>query len=281
MPELPEVETIARRLRDGGAGEPPILGEQIRAADLFWERTLAEPRPEDFRLRLPGQRIEQVGRRGKFLILRLTEDGLLIHLRMSGDLRVEPEAQVLQTHDRAVLTFDSGLRLVFNDPRKFGRMWLTPDPATVTGGLGPEPFDEVFTADWLAGELAGRQRQIKPLLLDQGFIAGLGNIYSDEALHQAGIHPLTRSDRISTQRAAALWAAIRAVLEEGIRRNGASIDWVYRGGDFQNHFRVYGRTGQPCRVCATPVERRIIGQRSSHYCPVCQPEQREARLQDE
>ena len=115
------------------------------------------------------------------------------------------------------------------------------------------------------------RRQLKPLLLDQSFIAGLGNIYTDEALHLARLHPLQRSHWIDLEQAGRLWTAIRNVLQEGIQRNGASIDWVYRGGDFQNYFRVYQRTGQPCPVCATPVERTVIGQRSSHFCPQCQP----------
>jgi formamidopyrimidine-DNA glycosylase len=118
--------------------------------------------------------------------------------------------------------------------------------------------------------LRNRKRQLKPLLLDQGFLAGLGNIYTDEALFLAKLHPLTLSNAISKKKADGLWLAIREVLEEGIRRNGASIDWVYRGGDFQNHFRVYGRTGEPCPICKTPVERITVGQRGTHFCPHCQ-----------
>ena len=117
-----------------------------------------------------------------------------------------------------------------------------------------------------------RQRQLKPLLLDQTFLAGLGNIYTDEALHLAGLHPLTPANRLDPAEAARLLEAIRAILQDGIRRNGASIDWVYRGGDFQNNFRVYQRTGQPCPVCGTPVERIMVGQRCTHFCPVCQPQ---------
>ncbi|MCX6034993.1 MAG: DNA-formamidopyrimidine glycosylase, partial [Chloroflexi bacterium] len=135
---------------------------------------------------------------------------------------------------------------------------------------GPEPLSEAFTADWLYSSLHIRRRQLKPLLLDQAFLAGLGNIYTDEALHLAKLHPLLLSDLVTKKQAKGLWQAIRKVLEEGIRRNGASIDWVYRGGDFQNHFRVYGRTGEPCPVCGTPIERTTVGQRGTHFCPKCQ-----------
>jgi formamidopyrimidine-DNA glycosylase len=141
----------------------------------------------------------------------------------------------------------------------------------VLGNLGPEPLDEGFTADALHAMLQTRRRQLKPLLLDQTFLAGLGNSYTDEALHTAGLHPLRLTDSLNAAEAQALWTAIRAVLNEGIRRNGASIDWVYRGGDFQNTFRVYQRTGQACPVCGAPVERILVGQRGTHFCPRCQP----------
>lgn len=271
MPELPEVETITRSLREGSPEVPSILGEQVSTVNLLWQRTLAAPSPAEFAARLPGQRIESIRRRAKFLVLRLSADHLLIHLRMSGDLRVEPETSApLQPHDRLALDFASGRSLRFNDTRKFGRAWLTSSPADVLAGLGPEPLDPAFTPAVLAERLAGRRRLLKPLLLDQAFIAGLGNIYTDEALHTAGLHPLRLASSLTPAEIERLWAGIRAVLQEGIRRNGASIDWVYRGGDFQNHFRVYQRTGQPCPACGAPIQRILSGQRSTHFCPVCQ-----------
>jgi formamidopyrimidine-DNA glycosylase len=136
--------------------------------------------------------------------------------------------------------------------------------------LGPEPLGTNFTAAWLHNELHKRRRQLKPLLLDQTFLAGLGNIYSDEALHMAKLHPLAASDSVTARQAEALHEAIHNVLNEGIRRNGASFDWVYRGGEFQNYFRVYGRTGEKCPVCGTEIKRILVGQRSTHYCPKCQ-----------
>ena len=195
---------------------------------------------------------------------------MLIHLRMSGDLRVEEVASQPQPHDRMAILFEDGAGLFFNDTRKFGRVWLLTDPQPILGKLGPEPLDEAFTAREFHTRLACRKRQLKPLLLDQTFLAGLGNIYTDEALFLAKLHPLSSSNALSQDQATRLLGSIREVLNEGILHNGASIDWVYRGGEFQNHFRVYQRTGEPCLVCGTPIERILVGQRSSHFCPVCQ-----------
>lgn len=277
MPELPEVETIVRALLRGGREGPPVVGRRLQAANLLWDRTLAQPSAAEFVSRIPGQVVEGVSRRGKFIVIKLSQDVLLVHLRMSGDLRVEPlqdeQAQPLplQSHDRLVLTFADGLRLVFNDPRKFGRVWLVADPRPVLDGLGPEPLDPGFSAAQFHTKLQTHHRLLKPLLLDQAFLAGLGNIYTDEALHIAGLHPTRQADELDELQAQKLLQSIREVLEEGIRRNGASIDWVYRGGSFQNSFHVYQRTGKPCPVCGTPIERLVVGQRGTHFCPVCQP----------
>jgi formamidopyrimidine-DNA glycosylase len=271
MPELPEVETIRRILRDGGPSSPPLTGKQIDNAQVLWMRTLAAPGVDEFCTRLPGQAIRDVGRRGKFLIFHLTQDALLVHLRMSGDLWVEAQDAPLAPHHRLLLNFSDGLRLAFNDARKFGRVWLKRDAQEVLAGLGPEPLEADFTPQWLYQHLRQTRRQLKPLLLDQSFLAGLGNIYADEALHLARLHPLTPADRIMPEQAERLWSAIRSVLEQGLQRNGASIDWVYRGGEFQNYFRVYQRTGQPCPACGAPIERILVGQRGTHFCPHCQP----------
>ena len=276
MPELPEVETVARTLREGGQGRESVVGRTIASMLLLWPRTLAEPSAEIFFARLPGQEILSVGRRGKFIIMQLSVDALLIHLRMSGDIRTEPVVDAegadvpLQPHDRMTLEFTDGTRMAFNDTRKFGRVWLVPDPEFIVARLGPEPLDMEFNAERLYERLHAARRQIKPLLLDQSFIAGLGNIYTDEALHMARIHPLRTSDSITPEEAQRLWEAIRAVLEAGIQTNGASIDWVYRGGGFQNQFQVYQRTGQPCPTCGTHIERTTVGQRGTHFCPKCQ-----------
>jgi formamidopyrimidine-DNA glycosylase len=264
MPELPEVETFARTLR------PVLAGQVIAAAQVLWPRTLAEPTVDEFAPRISGQSILDTGRRGKYLLFRLSADTLIIHLRMSGDLQVQPAGSSAR-HDRLILALSGGSQLTFTDPRKFGRAWLVADPQSVLGTLGPEPLDDSFTAAHLYARLQATRRQLKPLLLDQTFLAGVGNIYADESLHAARLHPLTASQSVTDCQAEVLWRSLRAVLAEGIRRNGASIDWVYRGGDFQNQFQVYRRTGQPCYTCGTPVERMLVGQRGTHVCPACQP----------
>ncbi len=277
MPELPEVETIVRALKFGGRQEPPVIDCVLTGGKVLWEKTLANPPAALFSQRLTGQKVMDVTRRGKFISLNLSDDTLLIHLRMSGDIRVDSaraEDEVdrpLRRHDRLLLYFENGLRLVLNDTRKFARAWLVRDPAVVLSTLGPEPLDHEFSAERLGALLSKRQRGIKSLLMDQTVLAGMGNIYTDEALHLARIHPLARPDQLTTADIEHLWLAIQSVLKEGIRRNGASIDWVYRGGDFQNYFRVYGRSGQPCPVCGTLITKTVIGQRGTHYCPTCQP----------
>ncbi|HTP02920.1 MAG TPA: bifunctional DNA-formamidopyrimidine glycosylase/DNA-(apurinic or apyrimidinic site) lyase [Anaerolineales bacterium] len=271
MPELPEVETIARGLR------PALVGLTILDAHVRWRRTIAIPSVARFQQLIRGQRIRGVGRRGKFLRIQLSDYELLIHLRMSGDVSLKKGAVRPATHDRLILTLQRSKRaglqsLVFNDTRKFGRVWLTDDPAEVTAHLGPEPLSAEFTPEWLSQALRKRHRQLKPLLLDQTFLAGLGNIYTDEALHLAKLHPLALSDTVTARKAGQLHAAIQTTLREGIRRNGASFDWVYRGGEFQNFFRVYDREGKPCPVCGTPIRRLVVGQRGTHICPNCQKE---------
>jgi formamidopyrimidine-DNA glycosylase len=271
VPELPEVETIARNLRQGTAGAPSLIGQTILKAQLLWPRTLAEPDIEIFQALLSGQSIREVGRRAKFLTLTLTESILVFHLRMSGDLKVETSETPLAKHDRLVLDFTSGWRLSFNDTRKFGRAWLVHDTQSLFAPLGPEPDDPALTPDSFHEMLHQRKRAVKPLLLDQHFLAGMGNIYTDEALFRAGINPLQSSEKLDIQDAARLLEAIRYTLERGIESNGASIDWVYRGGDFQNHFQVYQQTNNPCPRCGQPINKTTIGQRGTHFCPHCQP----------
>jgi formamidopyrimidine-DNA glycosylase len=275
MPELPEVETIARILRMGLPDQPALVGLHILGADLLWKRTLAEPSAGEFSARVAGQVIEDIYRRGKFLVFRLSRDWLLFHLRMSGDLVVRPSGTPFANHDRLMLHVETDLELAFNDARKFGRVWLVDEVDRVVGGLGPEPLDKSFSEAVFFERLHATRRQLKPLLLDQTFLAGLGNIYADEALNLAGLHPLISSNNITELQAARLLANIRTVLRDGIARNGASIDWVYRGGDFQNYFRVYQRTGLPCPECGTPIARIIVGQRGTHFCPSCQPAPRQ------
>lgn len=274
MPELPEVETFARSLSAGGMTGSSILNRPFCDAALYWERTLAAQDAGDFRAWFRGRSVESVGRRGKYLKLRIDDRWLLIHLRMSGDIRTVAADQPVGPHDRFSLTFRDGERLVFSDPRKFGRIWLIRDPETVLAKLGIEPLSDALTAEFLRRAFETTRRPVKSVLLDQSLIAGLGNIYTDEALFRAGIHPLTpaeRAARMDDGRLEALRTAIRSVLIEGIRNNGASIDWVYHGGGFQNHFSVYGKKGDACPRCGAVIARIVVGQRGTHFCPRCQP----------
>ena len=270
MPELPEVETICRGLRDGLVDQPSILGKQFAETHVYWPRTIQAPTVEEFISRIQDQKIRDISRRGKFILLHTSRETLIIHLRMSGDLFYRADNAPAASHDRVVFKFLDGGYLVFNDTRKFGRIWLVDDVNTILGELGPEPFDPALTGQVFYSMLQARSTQIKKLLLEQSFLAGIGNIYADESLFLSQIHPLTNSNHIGVDSAEVLLASIRTVLQEGIRHHGASIDWVYKGGDFQNYFRVYKRTGLPCRNCGSLIKRILISQRSTHFCPNCQ-----------
>ncbi len=271
MPELPEVETIVKALREGGRGQTPIVGARVVAAEVRWHPAIVSPQPAIWAARLIGATLRDVWRRGKYLMMDWGKTGhLVVHLRMSGDLVVLLPDRPLPKHTRWLLRFADGRILAFDNPRKFGRTWLVDDPKAVVGHLGPEPLDALLTSDDFFRRLQQHRRQIKPLLMDQTFLAGLGNIYTNEALHRAGIHPQTRAHCLSRDEAARLLVAIRTVLQEGLEANGASIDWMYRGGGFQNAFRAYHRAGKPCYTCGRPIVRTIVGQRSTFFCPQCQ-----------
>ena len=272
MPELPEVETIVRSLRSGGMTGESIINRQIRSVDCFNPKTLVfEGGAEPCSRTLCGQHVLSADRRAKYIRLETENHRILIHLRMSGDLRCEPEnTGELQPHDRLVFHFTDGMRLVFNDVRKFGRVWVTDDPDSVLSGLGIEPLGDEFTAEWLCGHLAGLKRVIKAVLLDQSLIAGIGNIYADESLFDAGILPTRPAGSLSPEECGRLRDSIRSTLSHAIEMNGSSFDWAYKGGHFQNEFRVYQRKGAPCPVCGTPIERIVVSQRGTHFCPKCQ-----------
>lgn len=270
MPELPEVETVARSLIEGQGVSDGILGRRIVNAAVSWARTLAEPSADEFVVRIRGQVVEGVGRRAKFIRIDLSEDALLVHLRMTGDLVIAGADDPPGKYSRAQVFFDNGLQLSFDDPRKFGKIWLVHDPETVFANLGPEPLDRALKPAAFHAMLTGRSRQLKPLLMDQSFIAGLGNIYVDEALHYAKLHPLQLSNHLTKAQASQLLKGIRKVLRDSIKANGSSIDWAYRGGNFQNEFKVYQKTDEPCPRCGTLIERLVVGQRGTHICPHCQ-----------
>jgi formamidopyrimidine-DNA glycosylase len=281
MPELPEVETVVRHLR------PRLVGRRLGAAVVSWKRTLGEMTPAAFESAIDGARVRALERRGKWITLELSRARaaagfLCVHLRMTGRLSVDPEGEPSGSWERLRIALDDGRVLRFVDPRKFGRVCFTRDPETVCGALGPEPLGPRFTVAWFAAALRARRRRLKPLLLDQTFLAGLGNIYVDESLHRAGLHPLARADRVRSSDAARLRGAIRAVLREAIAREGSSFDVFYRTpegkpGRFQDRFRVYERAGQPCTTCGTPIRYLVVGQRGTHLCPRCQPRTRAPR----
>jgi formamidopyrimidine-DNA glycosylase len=264
VPELPEVETERGRLADR------ISGRRIRAARISDERLTRPVDPVWIAARLEGEQVASVERRGKYLLVRLGSGPvLLVHLRMTGGFRYEPAS-----HERAELELDDGSRIAYRDLRRFGTwLLLEPDEAEehLAIRLGPEPLESRFTTAFLAGRLAGRRAPVKAAILDQRTVAGLGNIYADEALWHAGIHPLRPAGELSPDEIAALRRGIRTALRRGIRRQGADLgDGAYAGGRMQDEFRAYGRAGEPCERCGTPIEKTRAGGRGTWYCPHCQ-----------
>jgi formamidopyrimidine-DNA glycosylase len=275
MPELPEVETCVREL------EPELKNRQVTEARVFWERTIAAPSAHEFANEIIGQRFTYFGRRGKYMLFGL-ESGqtLMVHLRMTGKLQIEQTGIEPDKHTHVVLGLDDSRCLHYRDPRKFGRLWLVQDPMSILYKLGPEPLDDSFTADNLATKLTGRQASIKALLLNQSVIAGVGNIYADEALFLARIHPARPGGALTSTEIEQLYHAVRTVLRRGIELQGSTLggsklqNYLRPGGEsggFQTEHQVFGRKGQPCPRCGCPIERIILAQRSSHFCPQCQP----------
>ncbi len=267
MPELPEVETLARELR------PHVDGRRIERVILYWPGSVALPSPRAFIQRMEGRTIQGIRRRGKFLWFVLDEGAWLVHLKMTGRLFVLP-APTPDAHARADFLMDDGRVLRFHDLRKFGRLYWAPDPERILGALGPEPLDPQFRPEDLARRLAGRRGRLKALLLNQSVIAGIGNIYADEALWRAGLHPMRPASSLTPQEIHRLWKGIRAALRAGLRHHGTTIQWYRRpdggSGEHQRYLRVYGRAGQPCVRCGTPIARQTLHGRSTYFCPACQ-----------
>jgi formamidopyrimidine-DNA glycosylase len=269
LPELPEVETIRRDLA------PRITGKSFVGLTLNWPKTVQIPSIEAFKSGLVGQTIRGLDRRGKYLILRLESgDALILHMRMSGSLIIEPGCEA-DPYTRTVFHLDDSSNLCFRDPRKLGVVWLVKDADEVVGKLGPEPLNYGFTLDIFHERICKRSAPIKAVLCDQGVIAGIGNMYADEALFAAGIHPLRPANKLSTEDIKRLYAEVRQTLERAIDCCGASIsDYQRPGGQpgtAQSAFKVAHRRGEPCPVCGTPIERIPIRQRGSYFCPRCQP----------
>lgn len=308
MPELPEVEYTARQLR------ATVVGKTIQDASVFWERTIGHPAPADFLAEIAGRTIEGIRRRGKFLLIDLSGDLFLsVHRRMTGNFLLLPAGWVIDTHLREIdpttwnvkgpsfkpaegsvsvatrsitlsqtfycrvcLNFTDGECLLFTDPRKFGRieLWSQNQEAKAFAGLGPEPLDGTFTRELFAEALSRRKTSIKPALLAQDLVVGLGNIYADEALFYAGLHPLRRANSLTPEEIRTLHEGIIIVLTNAIEHGGTSFndyrDLWGEAGDNYNHVHVYQKDGTPCVRCGTLIERIVVAQRSTHFCPTCQ-----------
>lgn len=272
MPELPEVETVVRGLR------APLVGRAMLGMWHDWERALHSPSPGEFAARIRQQRVRGIGRRGKYILIDLERDTLVIHLKMSGRLYVAPAGQA-QDADRWVhvrFDLDGGLQLRFSDMRKFGRVYLSDDVNRLLGHLGPEPLEPAFSLAHFRAGLRGRKRSIKAHLLDQEIVAGIGNIYADEALFRAGIHPNCMAQHLTHDDAERLHQTIRDALRAGIQHEGASINWYRKAdggkGESQKHFFVYGRMDLACHQCGEIINKIRVAQRGTHFCPNCQPE---------
>ena len=277
MPELPEVETVRRGL------EPALVGRRFDHVDIYDARLVRPYDPAEVAAELSGERVASVGRRGKYLIVGF-ESGrvLLIHLRMTGSLRHARRGSLQDDpHRRAVVRLDNTSDVAYRDVRRFGT-WLVLEPGELEPYLdvrvGPEPLDVGFTAGRLGERLASRRAPLKSALLDQRTIAGLGNIYVDEALWRARLHPLRPANGLDRDELRRLHRAIRATLEKGIERQGSTLrDYAApdgASGSMQDEFRVYGREGEPCERCGTPITKIRLGGRGTWFCPQCQADSR-------
>lgn len=275
MPELPEVETVVRDLRARGVERLKIADVEVRTPVI-----VAAPSPTLFREALLHAKINAVWRRGKYIVMELDNDRrLLIHLRMTGKLYLADAAIKPGKHDHLVIRLSDNRQLVYNDTRKFGRLRLVAANCDPFVKLGPEPLEDGFTPAVLRRVLEGRTAKIKPLLLDQSRVAGMGNIYVDEALWQARIHPERRANTLTHAEIKKLHRAIRDVLRRGIENCGTTLgkgqDNFYsvagRRGRNADALKVFRRHGLPCPACATTIQRSVVAQRGTHFCPACQP----------
>ncbi|MBT2660524.1 DNA-formamidopyrimidine glycosylase [Bacillus sp. ISL-45] len=273
MPELPEVETVRRTL------EVLTIGKEIKEVSVFWPKMIKTPdEVEQFNDALKGQTIKEVGRRGKFLILYTEYFALVSHLRMEGKYGVFNAEEPVEKHTHVIFHFTDGTQLRYKDVRKFGTMHLYEKgkefETQPLADLGPEPFSENFTVEWLSEKLKKTNRKIKPALLDQKILVGLGNIYVDEALFRAKIHPERIANSLSPEEEAVLYREIVSTLSEAVEKGGSTIrSYVNSQGQigmFQLQLYAYGRRGEPCKVCGTPLEKTVVGGRGTHYCPSCQ-----------
>ena len=274
MPELPEVQTVVNDLI-----RADLVGSKINAAKVYWARTVAGHSPHRFNRLIQGKTIQGIRRRAKFIVFDLDNGWhLLIHLRMTGRIELVPTGRNRRKHEHVILSLDHQREMRFFDPRKFGRLYLVEDTGNLLGRLGPEPLAPHFTARQLSQRLLSKKRQLKPLLLDQTFLAGLGNIYVDEALWDAGIHPLRISSTLSSTETRRLHRSIRKVLRRGLNNLGTTLgkgqttfySVARKRGNNRDALMVFRRDGLPCPRCKSTIERLMVGQRSTHICTKCQ-----------
>jgi len=269
MPELPEVETTLRGI------EPHLLNQRI-ARIIVRDPRLRWPVPVEVR-KAEGQQFVRLDRRGKYLLLKLEQGGLIIHLGMSGSLRILQDQLAPEKHDHVDVELENGVCLRFNDPRRFGAfLWVDGEMESheLLRDLGPEPLSTEFTTDYLYKRSRGRRVAIKNFIMNGHIVVGVGNIYASEALFMAGIHPQRAAGRVSQQRYEGLVAAIRDVLDRAIKQGGTTLrDFVNSDGApgyFAQELLVYDRADSDCFQCGAPIRQKVIGQRSSYYCPACQ-----------
>lgn len=273
MPELPEVQTIVGDLQHSG-----LVGKTIKNAHISWPKTIALPSVELFCRQIANKRILSIHRRAKFIAIVLEDFKLLIHLRMTGRLSLTSHDQPHSPYERVMIALKNGQELRFDDPRKFGRFYLVDSLDEFFKNHGPEPLEESLTWHELKEKLHSRSAQLKPLLLNQQFIAGLGNIYVDEALWLAKLHPLRKSNSLNDHEIKALLSSIRQALYEGLKSSGTTLGSgkanFYRvdgsKGKHVTKLHVFRRTGTPCKRCGNTILRIKVGMRSTHICPYCQ-----------
>ena len=268
MPELPEVETIKNEL------SPWVVGQSFITVTISDVKVVCGCSAKEVRRRLAGQKVESLGRRGKYLIFHLSNrNALIIHLRMTGSLLLDPEKD--GRYVRAAFSLSNGHRFIFSDRRRLGKMWLVDDADAVVCKLGPEPLDKRFTPNILRQRLSRHHIPIKSALLDQCIVAGIGNMYADEALFAARIHPLRKTDKLSANQVQALHNSIRQILQAAIGNKGASVDTYVRPegelGTAHFDFKVAHRGGELCPVCGGTIERIVVQNRGTYFCPRCQP----------
>ncbi len=272
MPELPEVETIKNDLR------PAVEGHSFTSVSIHWPKMVLQPSVDELCQHLPGQKVGEITRRGKYLLFRLTNDKtLILHMRMTGSLllrEIDNDDDELPKYITAEFRLDNKHDILFRDPRKFGTASLVNDEIELEKKLGPEPLNPTFSIQAFAEKLTNRKAPIKAILCDQQIVAGIGNMYADEALFSAGLHPIRQANELKDSEIANLHQAIREVLQKGIANCGASFSDYQRPngqrGTQQDYFQVAHRGGQICYVCSTPIERIPIRNRGTYYCPKCQ-----------